>query len=52
MNARDRGALLYKLADLIERDRVHLASLESLDNGKPYGIAYAADLHLVIQNLR
>lgn len=27
-------------------------SLESLDNGKPYTVAYAADLHLVAQCYR
>jgi len=28
--------LMYKLADLIERDIKYLATLETLDNGKPY----------------
>lgn len=35
MDASNRGRLIYKLADLIERDTAYLASLESLDNGKP-----------------
>lgn len=35
MDASKRGQLLFKLADLIERDRDYLANLESLDNGKP-----------------
>ena len=52
MDASDRGQLLYKLADLIEKHRVELATLESLDNGKPYHIAYMADLHLCIKCLR
>uniref|UniRef100_A0A0N5AM80 Aldedh domain-containing protein n=1 Tax=Syphacia muris TaxID=451379 RepID=A0A0N5AM80_9BILA len=52
MDAEDRGKLLYKLADLMERDRVALASLESLDNGKPYSVAYAAELGLCIQCIR
>ena len=30
MDACDRGRLLYKLADLMERDRQYLASLETL----------------------
>ncbi|WP_027178845.1 betaine-aldehyde dehydrogenase [Maridesulfovibrio bastinii] len=30
----DRGRLVYKLAELIERDREELAELESLDTGK------------------
>ena len=29
MSASDRGVLLYKLADLIERDKNYLADLES-----------------------
>lgn len=36
MDASARGKLLNKLADLMERDMHYLASLESLDNGKPY----------------
>merc|ERR1712002_1416940 len=47
-DASDRGRLLYKLADLVERDQVYLAGLETLDNGKPYRDAYAADLALTI----
>ena len=35
MPARDRGQLLYKLADLIETHADELARLETLDNGKP-----------------
>lgn len=35
MDASNRGRLIFKLADLIERDSAYLASLESLDNGKP-----------------
>ncbi len=37
---------------MAERDRVYLASLESLDNGKPYGDAYMADLGLTIKCYR
>ncbi|XP_058818872.1 aldehyde dehydrogenase, mitochondrial-like [Topomyia yanbarensis] len=36
MDATARAKLLYKLAELMERDLHYLASLESLDNGKPY----------------
>ena len=35
MNASERGRLLNKLADLIEKNKEELAALESLDNGKP-----------------
>lgn len=52
MNASDRGVLLNRLADLIERDRAYLASLETLDNGKPYTMSYAVDLELVLKCLR
>lgn len=52
MDASDRGLLLYRLADLIERDRVYLASLETLDNGKPFADSYSIDLPLVIKCLR
>ncbi|RZF41441.1 hypothetical protein LSTR_LSTR000155 [Laodelphax striatellus] len=37
MDASARGKLLYKLADLIERDITYLSNLETLDNGKPVG---------------
>jgi aldehyde dehydrogenase (NAD+) len=46
--ASERGRLLNKLADLIERHADELARLESLDNGKPYAVASAADLPLTI----
>jgi aldehyde dehydrogenase (NAD+) len=52
MNASDRGRLIHKLADLIERNKEELAALESLDNGKPYKDALAADLPLTIKCLR
>jgi aldehyde dehydrogenase (NAD+) len=52
MNASERGRLLNKLADLIEKNREELAGLESLDNGKPYRDALAADLPLTIKCYR
>jgi aldehyde dehydrogenase (NAD+) len=52
MDARDRGRLMYRLADLIERDLEELAALETLDNGKPIRDARGADLPLVIDTLR
>jgi aldehyde dehydrogenase (NAD+) len=52
MDARDRGRLLYKLADLIEENADELAALESLDNGKPIRDSRGADLPLVIDCLR
>jgi len=52
MDARDRGRLMYKLADLIEAEADELAGLETLDNGKPIRDSKAADLPLVIDCLR
>src|SRR5438128_6832912 len=46
MSAAERGRLLNKLADLIEKNQEELAALESLDNGKPYRDAATADLPL------
>ena len=48
MSASERGRLINKLADLIEANADELAGLEALDNGKPYHVARAADLPLVI----
>ena len=52
MDPSARGRLMHKYADLIERDRVYLASLESMDNGKPYKVAYVPDLSSVIDCFR
>ncbi|XP_073168377.1 aldehyde dehydrogenase, mitochondrial isoform X3 [Lepidochelys kempii] len=52
MDASHRGKLLLRLADLIERDRAYLAELETLDNGKPYSIAYLVDLDMVTKCIR
>ena len=52
MDARDRGRLILKLADLIEENLDELAALESLDNGKPIRDSRAADLPLTIDCLR
>jgi aldehyde dehydrogenase (NAD+) len=52
MDARDRGRLIHKLADLIEDEFGELAALETLDNGKPIRDSRAADLPLVLDCLR
>ncbi len=52
MDAIDRGNLMNRLADLMQRDAAHLAALESLDNGKPYNIALAVDVPGSIETLR
>jgi aldehyde dehydrogenase (NAD+) len=46
-----RGRLLNKLADLMERDIDTLAAIESLDNGKAFTLA-KGDLGLAISCLR
>ncbi len=35
MDARERGRLMHRLADLLEEEIDELAALETLDNGKP-----------------
>ncbi|NXE74434.1 AL1A3 dehydrogenase, partial [Cochlearius cochlearius] len=52
MDALSRGRLLHKLADLLERDRVILATLETMDTGKPFLHAYFIDLEGCIKTLR
>jgi aldehyde dehydrogenase (NAD+) len=48
MSASERGKLMNRLADLMEKNLDELARLEALDNGKPYSVAKAADLPLSI----
>lgn len=52
MDARERGRLLYRLADLIEANSEELAALETLDNGKPIRDSRGADLPLVVDTFR
>ena len=52
MDARDRGKLMNRLADLLEEEIDELAALETLDNGKPIRDSRAADLPLTIDCLR
>ncbi len=44
MHASERGRLLHRLADLIEKNADQLARLESIDNGKPLSVAKAVDV--------
>ena len=50
MSARDRGRLLYKLAQLIESKTKELAALETADNGKPIKESTYIDLPGVAEN--
>ncbi len=52
MAARERGKLLYRLADLIEQHADELAALEVLNNGKPIGEVRFADIPLVVSTFR
>jgi aldehyde dehydrogenase (NAD+) len=51
-DARDRGKLLNRLADLMEENLDELAALETLDNGKPINDSRTGDLPLAIDCLR
>nr|XP_020865231.1 retinal dehydrogenase 1-like isoform X3 [Phascolarctos cinereus] len=52
MDASERGRLLNKLADLMERDRLLLATMESLNGGKIFAHAYLMDLGLSVNAIR
>lgn len=52
MPASERGRLMYRLADLVEKHQDEIAALEALDNGKTFAFAKAADIALVIKTLR
>jgi len=52
MSANDRSLLLYRLADLIERDAHELAVLECLDNGKPASLTRLVEIEGSIKTFR
>jgi acyl-CoA reductase-like NAD-dependent aldehyde dehydrogenase len=52
MPASERGRLIWRLADLIEKNIDELAELETLDNGKPIFESRNVDLPMVIDVLR
>ena len=52
MTGSERSRRLWKLADLIEQNTDTFAQLESLDNGKPYTVAKAADVPLSVDIFR
>jgi phenylacetaldehyde dehydrogenase len=52
ITASERGRLIWKLADLLEAHGEEFAQLESLDNGKPFGVARAADVPLAVDLFR
>jgi aldehyde dehydrogenase (NAD+) len=52
MSARDRGRLLFRLADLVQQQAAELAALETLDNGKPIHDSQSFDVPAVIDTFR
>src|ERR1700761_1279611 len=48
----EKGRMLWKMGDLIEKHLEELAELESIDNGKPYAVARVADLPLAVDMFR
>src|ERR671924_718210 len=52
MSASERGRLLWRLADLVEKNIDELAELETLDNGKPIFESRYVDMPMVVDVLR
>ncbi len=52
MTPSQRGRLLWKLADLIEKNAEELAQLETLDNGKPIKYSRAGDVPMTADHFR
>ncbi|MFD1707850.1 aldehyde dehydrogenase family protein [Siminovitchia sediminis] len=52
MSAAERSHLMYKLADLIEKNKEELAQLDTLDNGKPIKEVLENDLPNAIGQFR
>lgn len=52
MTPSQRGKLIWKIGDLIEQNNDQLAQLETVDNGKPFGVARVADVPLAADMFR
>uniref|UniRef100_A0AAA9T0V6 10-formyltetrahydrofolate dehydrogenase n=2 Tax=Bos TaxID=9903 RepID=A0AAA9T0V6_BOVIN len=52
MNARDRGRLMYRLADLMEEKQEELATIEALDSGAVYTLALKTHIGMSVQTFR
>src|SRR3989454_1560947 len=52
MSASERGRLIWKLADLVEKNIDELAEIETLDNGKPIFESRYVDMPMVAEVLR
>src|SRR5437868_6848924 len=52
LSASERGRLIWKLADLVEKNIDEMAELETLDNGKPIFESRYVDMPMVVDVLR
>ncbi|HYK88123.1 MAG TPA: aldehyde dehydrogenase family protein [Acidobacteriota bacterium] len=52
MTPSERGRIIWKIGDLIEKHLEEFAQLDTLDNGKPIGVARAADVPLAVDLFR
>ncbi|QYJ15703.1 Phenylacetaldehyde dehydrogenase [Rubrobacter xylanophilus DSM 9941] len=52
MSPSDRGRIIYRISELIEEHADEFAMLETLDNGKPFAVAKAADVALAADLFR
>uniref|UniRef100_A0A2K6U6Y2 10-formyltetrahydrofolate dehydrogenase n=1 Tax=Saimiri boliviensis boliviensis TaxID=39432 RepID=A0A2K6U6Y2_SAIBB len=52
MNARERGRLMYRLADLLEENQEELATIEALDSGAVYTLALKTHIGMSVQTFR
>uniref|UniRef100_A0A671UAY0 10-formyltetrahydrofolate dehydrogenase n=1 Tax=Sparus aurata TaxID=8175 RepID=A0A671UAY0_SPAAU len=52
MNPRDRGRLIYQLADLMEEHQEELATIEAIDSGAVYTLALKTHVGMSIQTFR
>ena len=52
MSASERGRIIWKIADLLEKHTEEFAELETLDNGKPISISRVADVPLAVDLFR
>uniref|UniRef100_A0A8V5GRU2 10-formyltetrahydrofolate dehydrogenase n=1 Tax=Melopsittacus undulatus TaxID=13146 RepID=A0A8V5GRU2_MELUD len=52
MDARERGRLMYRLADLMEEHQEELATIESIDSGALYTLALKTHVGMSVQTFR
>ncbi|XP_078003092.1 mitochondrial 10-formyltetrahydrofolate dehydrogenase isoform X2 [Phascolarctos cinereus] len=52
MNARERGRLMYRLADLMEENQEELATIEAIDSGAVYTLALKTHIGMSVQTFR